>query len=79
MRTEIPRSLSFPLVGVLALAAIFVSGCATVQPWERQTLAHECMANPVDAWDQAYFGHVAAVREGSSGGSSRGGGGCGCN
>ncbi len=63
---------------IIALAT-GLSACATVQPWQRQTLAHDCMAIPVNAWDDAYYGHVSMVREGSAGGSARGGSGCGCN
>jgi len=70
------RLLSLTLYALLALS---LSACATVQPWERGRLAHDCMKNPVDAVEMARFGHIEAVREGSAGGATAGGGGCGCN
>ena len=63
------------LIALAALAAL--SGCVSVAPYERGTLAHpsmspEDMATPFDE-------HVRAVSEGATGGFGGGGGGCGCN
>lgn len=55
------------------------AGCETVEPWERGRLAHECMQIPVDEHEAAYRSHLELVREGSTGGVTSGGGGCGCN
>ena len=63
------------LLAMLLLAA----GCAEIKPWERGRLTHACMQIPVDAVEAAQHGHFESEREGSSGGASRGGGGCGCN
>lgn len=56
-----------------------IAACAGAKPWERGRLAHDCMQVPVDAVEAAYRGHVEVVREASSGGTTAGGGGCGCN
>ncbi len=68
------------LLGLSLLVTLcLLGGCATVQPWERARLAHDCMQAPPDPFDAAFYGHVEAVREGSVGGFLGGGGGCGCN
>lgn len=56
----------------------FASGCATVQPWERETLAGSAMASDVSACHR--FEHNNEVyREGAVGANGgKGGGGCGC-
>jgi hypothetical protein len=72
-------------VGKLMLAALVVaqlSGCATlerVKPWERGTLAKEEMALNSAGLDNALDDHIYFSKEGSSGGRSFAGGGCGCN
>lgn len=66
------------LLAALLVWSVWV-GCAAVQPWERGRLAHDCMEVPVDPVDAAFYSHVGAVREGSTGGLSSSGGGCGCN
>ena len=60
---------------VLLLAA---AGCAPVAPYERGTLAHRNMQIGGDA--DLKFGeeHAQGYREGSMGGGSVRGGGCGC-
>lgn len=61
------------------MLALALSGCATVQPWERDVLARPEMsldANPLEA---ATDDHIYFSKEGSSGGRGFGGGGCGCN
>jgi hypothetical protein len=68
----------------VALATLFLllcalSGCARVQPWERDMLADPRMqpdANPVQA---GIDDHIYFSKEASSGGRGFGGGGCGCN
>ena len=66
--------------GWLAIVVLIgVTGCATVKPYERESLAREDMelaGNPdLSAGEQ----HATAYREGSSGGFGSSGGGCGCN
>ena len=67
-------------VVALALVAIglcAVTGCGTVQPYERGKLAHPTMS----AGDMAGFGesHLRAISEGAIGGNGGTGSGCGCN
>lgn len=76
-RPEIPRAWPVMLVGMLIICGL--GGCQTVEPWERGRLAHDCMQTPVDEVEAAYRGHLEIVREGSTGGTTSGGGGCGCN
>ncbi len=54
-------------------------GCTTVQPWERGDLAKIEMAWDPDPMKSALRDHIYFSKEGSSGGASSGGGGCGCN
>jgi len=61
---------------LLALAA---SGCVTVRPEQRAVLADPTMQFDNDPGDGAAREHVLENREGSSGGTSVKGGGCGCN
>jgi hypothetical protein len=72
-------------LGKLMLAALVVaqlSGCASlerVKPWERGTLAKEEMSLNSAGLDNALDDHIYFSKEGSSGGRSFAGGGCGCN
>lgn len=61
---------------ILALAA---SGCATVQPWERDILALEEMALDDDACHR-FERNFEVYREGAVGANGgKSGGGCGCS
>jgi Domain of unknown function (DUF4266) len=64
---------------VLALAAVASSGCASVEPWERDVLARDDMQLTTDPIDAAIDDHIYFSKEASSGGRGFGGGGCGCN
>jgi hypothetical protein len=55
------------------------TGCATTQPWERETLAKRCMAPDGNEHAQGLRHHYLSTREGAVGGLGGGGGGCGCN
>jgi len=76
------RSVARVVPGVLA-AAMALSGCASVQPWEKGKLAQPAMtfgASPLaPGLETRYAEHIYTSREGASGGSGVGGGGCGCN
>lgn len=63
------------LVGAMSL----LGGCATTQPWERESLAREVMNPDRNPDEQALRRHVLSAREGTAGGFGGGGGGCGCN
>jgi len=63
------------------VGAVLIAGCSSlgVKPWQRDVLAREEMqldSNPLDA---AIDDHMYFSKEGSSGGRSFAGGGCGCN
>ncbi|MEL7449375.1 MAG: DUF4266 domain-containing protein [Pseudomonadota bacterium] len=72
-----------PLSLALILAALFVTGCASVEPWvkpyERQLLAEPYMVFDFDPVSSSYMHHVFESREGARGASGSAGGGCGCN
>jgi hypothetical protein len=64
----------------LPLIAAALSGCVSVQPWERGIHAKRCMQINPDATATAFEQHVYEYREGSAGGyETVGGSGCGCN
>lgn len=72
----------------VSVGLLFMAGCSTtsqilqfdeVKPWERGTLAREDMQLITDAMDQSVDDHIYFSKEGSKGGSSIQGGGCGCN
>lgn len=63
------------LLGVVPL----VGGCVTVRPEQRAILADPVMQFQGDPREAAQRQHVLENREGSFGGSSVQGGGCGCN
>ena len=67
--------LSVALILFVSLA----SGCATVKPWQREALADPIMQPGRYPMAAAQLDHVYFSREAASGGTSVGGGGCGCN
>jgi hypothetical protein len=71
------RRNSLACSAVLALFAL--AGCATVQPWERGTLAKPVMAidDPVHETTQKL--RTYSAKEGGAAATGVGGGGCGCN
>ena len=58
---------------------ICLSGCVTIQPWERERLARTDMPFGGAEELEAAAGHATEVREASAGGFDAAGGGCGCN
>lgn len=58
-----------------------LQACAAleVKPWQRGVLSKPEMAGSPDAIEAKMRDHVFYSKEGSSGGASAGGGGCGCN
>ena len=71
------RLIVSTLAAFVALAGL--SGCTSVQPWERGNLADYTMRPDRDPLHAAMSEHIYFSREGSSGGRGVGGGGCGCN
>ena len=69
---------SIKAIIVLFVFSIFLTGCATVQPWERESLADPIMIinnNPIEAGMKE---HHLDYREGSTGATGAQSGGCGC-
>lgn len=66
------------LFQLLLASAVAGAGCATVQPWQRGTLADSCMIFDANAAAVSYSTHWQEAREGSMGGFGVQGGGCGC-
>ncbi|MFH0954453.1 MAG: DUF4266 domain-containing protein [Verrucomicrobiota bacterium] len=62
-----------------ALALGLLSGCETVKPWQRATLADYTMRPDRDPLTDTLREHVYFTREAAAGGRGVGGGGCGCN
>jgi uncharacterized protein DUF4266 len=63
------------------LAVVFLvtlTGCVTVQPWERGLLSDPLMIIDGDAIDAGIRTHHLDYREGSVGGVGAQAGGCGC-
>jgi hypothetical protein len=56
-----------------------LTGCAGVQPWDRDVLARPDMQIVSDPLEAAVDEHIYFSKEASSGGQGFGGGGCGCN
>lgn len=64
---------------LLWIVLVFTStGCVQVAPWERGTLAKPQMALELYPSQTAMREHTYGSREAATGGSSSGGGGCGC-
>lgn len=60
---------------------LFLAGCSSwgVKPWERDLLAQPKMQLINEPVEAGLDDHIYFSKEGSSGGRSFGGGGCGCN
>jgi hypothetical protein len=70
------RMLAAGLIGVA------LSGCAALagpQPWEKGNLAKPSMTMAGNPLQERFMQHIYDSKEGASGGSGVGGGGCGCN
>ena len=63
---------------MISLACVIMTGCVSVEPWEREYLADEAMQFDPDELEASWHLHVQEVLEGSRGGFSGAGGGCGC-
>ncbi|MDP9035511.1 MAG: DUF4266 domain-containing protein [Myxococcota bacterium] len=63
----------------VALATTTSTGCATVAPQDRAILADPTMQFEAESKHESSLRHAIENREGSTGGTGVGGGGCGCN
>jgi hypothetical protein len=61
---------------VLVAAALALSACTHVAPYDRARLAYPSMT---DGYESAMAAHARAVHEGATGGGSVAESGCGCN
>ena len=66
-------------LGLAGLLAGLVSGCAVVEPYERENLATYGMRPDRDQLAGRLQDHLWFSREAANGGGRVGGGGCGCN
>lgn len=68
------------MIGAAACLAL-LSGCASVgvKPWQRELLARKSMQLNAYPAVTGYREHIYFSKEGSAGGRSFDGGGCGCN
>jgi hypothetical protein len=66
-------------VRLVIAIALFLGGCATVAPYERELLSPKRMQLQGDPLAAEMSEHVHEYREGVAGGFGGGGGGCGCN
>jgi hypothetical protein len=64
---------------LIAWIIVAAAGCATVRPEQRERLADPAMSFEAASMGQRHEQHVVENREGSSGGGTTRGGGCGCN
>lgn len=64
---------------LLAVSQLVACSSLGVKPWERDILAKEEMALNASPMDNRLDDHIYFSKEGSSGGRSFAGGGCGCN
>ncbi len=72
------KKLTLWLLGAAVVGAA-TQGCVTVRPEQRSYLADPTMQFESESPDEAQLQHVLENREGSFGGGSIKGGGCGCN
>jgi hypothetical protein len=73
------RSIGFGVSTALVLSTALLPGCATVRPEQRAILADPTMQYEASPLEEAARQHVYDNREGTYGGGSVEGGGCGCN
>ena len=73
------RRRAAPLLGTAILLAL--GGCAApgAKPWERDLMAQKVMQLDAYPLEAAMDEHIYFSKEGSSGGRTYAGGGCGCN
>lgn len=65
-------------IGLASMASL-LAGCASVQPWQRGSLADHSMRPDRDQVETGLAEHMWFSREAATGGRGIGGGGCGCN
>lgn len=78
MRPRDPKRLALPALILMALGA---AGCSAfnVKPWQHDLMAEPAMQLDAYPLEAAMDNHIYFSKEGSSGGRTYAGGGCGCN
>lgn len=71
-------STSFKKGAFFCLVFLLLSGCSSVSPWERGTLAKSEMSLDTAPLQSSLRSHQYGSREAASGDGQSGGGGCGC-
>ena len=66
-------------IGIFVLLGLGLTGCSTVEPWEKANLADYTMRSDRDDLAKVMVSHIQFSREATVGGQGVGGGGCGCN
>lgn len=66
------------LTAILLIMLVVCSGCSPVKPWKKGALAKPQMQFDPDPLEARFRNHVFESKEGSRGGGSAVGGGCGC-
>lgn len=68
----------FLIIILISITSAILSGCQTVQPWERERLSNPNMIFDEDPIMKGIQNHYLYIREGSEGGDGAQSGGCGC-
>ncbi len=74
--------LNWTKLFLLTMAVVLLglqTGCESVKPWQRKTLADYTMRGDRDPIGDGIAEHIFFSREMAAGGKGVGGGGCGCN
>ena len=66
------------IAAIALVACAALTGCSTVEPWERGNLAKPEMQLEPHPAQRALRDHVYGSREAAASGASAAGGGCGC-
>ncbi len=72
------RNIMIAAIGAVMASSLLFSGCSFVPQMKREYLSDPIMGRQADGVEAGLEGHDFPRREGSVGGSSGSGGGCGC-
>ncbi len=72
------KRLFISLIIIIFISSALITGCQTVQPWERERLSNPNMIFDEDPVLKGIENHFIYIREGSEGGDGAQSGGCGC-
>jgi len=72
------KVIKFISLLIVVSGLFFFQSCVQVKPYQREVLSDPIMQRIPDKLEQGLKSHNLPRREGSTGGSSGSGGGCGC-